>query len=267
MLIDTFAEDSLAVLTARAADLPPSHHLYLLVDGAFVPGLHKLLREDAKAILFESLPGCNDETRDASPFLTPLSLPDKTVVRLLKRCDGWPMVSAIETTETLRELAERLAAWCVVEADGQRFNFRFADTRRLPAIFNTLSALQRASFAGPAVRWSYVARDGRWRELEIDGASAEIATEPVLDQRQFSVLVDDSRVDEVMVRLADRGNAMHAHPSRSHALLISAIRAADAAKLDDQRLLDWCEWYWRNDALQDESATALSLNVWRKATC
>jgi hypothetical protein len=68
---------------------------------------------------------------------------------LLDKCSGWPMMCAIETPESQAELAARLAAWCVVEVDDQRFNFRFPDTRRLPAIFDALTPTQRAEFAGP----------------------------------------------------------------------------------------------------------------------
>jgi Domain of unknown function (DUF4123) len=263
MLIDTFAEDPFEALEARAEALAPSHYLYLLVDGAFVPGLHKMLRRDAKAVLFESLPGCREETQDVSPFLAPFRPADKVMVRLLKRCNGWPMVSAIETTESLHGLSERLAAWCVVEADGQRFNFRFADSRRLPAIFEILSLSQRASFCGPAVRWTYVSRDGSWRELEIDGLGGPISAEPALDQRQFASLVDDSRVDELMVQLRYRGNAIFKQPAKSHSLLALALGVAANAKLADENVLDWCEWFWKRDQLQD-AATALSLlETWR----
>jgi hypothetical protein len=234
------------------------------VDGAFVPGLHKKLRPDEKAILFESLPGCREETKDMSPFLAPFKSADKTIARLLKRCNQWPMVSAIETTEFLRELSERLASWCVVEADGQRFNFRFADTRRLPCIFKTLSPAQRVAFCGPVVRWTYVSRDGRWAELKIDGPSAPAAAEPVLNQRQFASLVHDSRVDELMVQLGYRGNATYKHPVRSHQLLTAALKTATDAELSEEHVLDWCEWFWRRDSLHDKSAAALALESWRE---
>lgn len=263
MLIDPFAKNWFEELYARAEELRPSHGLYLLLDGVFVPGLHRLLGKNAKVILFESLPGCTEDAKDVSPFLIPFDSVDKNLPALLRRCDGWPMVSAIETPESLTELSERLAVWCVVEADGQRFNFRFPDTRRLPAIFQTLSAAQRAQMAGPAVRWSYVSRVGDWHELDVGGPGVEIATDPLLDQRQFALLVDDSRTDELLTLLADRGCAPHRHPSRSYALLTAALRAAAAAELNNDDTVDWCEWFWRNDQLQDGSTAASTLASWR----
>lgn len=259
MLIDTFPATWLEHLQAA----PSMHPVYLLIDGAFVPGLHKLLGENARSLLFESLPGCTAETKDVSPFVTLWDAGDKRLRNLLRRCDRWPMVSAIETPESLKDLSDRLAAWCIVEADGQRFNLRFPDTRRLPAIFRTLNPAQRAQMAGPAVRWSYVSRDGQWRELEVAGSAGEIASEPTLDQHQFGALVDDSRADELMTLLRRRRNDPYQHPSRSHALLDEALRAAASVKLDDGDTLDWCEWFWQADQLHDASTTAALLADWR----
>jgi hypothetical protein len=263
MLIDAFSEDWLDVLYQRAAELPVARKMYLLLDGAFVPGLHRRLHVERKAILFAALRGCTDEVRDVSPFLAPFSPDEKVLKSLLSRSNRWPMVSVIATPELLEQLTDRLAAWCVVEADGQRFNFRFPDTRRLPAIFGTLSPVQRAQIAGPATSWSFIGRDGRWCELELDGCDMDIAAEPVLDQRQFAHLVADSRVDEVLVLLNDRGAQVFRHPSRSHALLMAALRAAHMEQLPDDALLDWCEWFWRQDRLHDDSGAVSMLQAWR----
>jgi hypothetical protein len=263
MLIDLFAENWLEALHVRAAKLDPLYGIYLLVDGVFVPRLHRLLIEHPKAILFESLPGCTDETKDVSPFLIPFDSTNKTLALLLRQCNRWPMVSAIETSESLKKLSDRLAAWCVVDADGQRFNFRFPDTRRLPVIFQTLNAAQRAQMTGPAARWSYVSRDGNWRELEIDALDAEIVRDPVLDPRQFAALVDDSRTDELLTILSDRGYETYRHPCKSHALLTIALQAAAAAALDNDDTIDWCEWFWQNDQSHDDSTAALMLANWR----
>lgn len=260
MLNDPFADNWLEQLQA----VPSMHPVYLLIDGAFVAGLHNLIEENAKSLLFESLPGCTGETRDVSPFVTLWDAGDKRLRNLLHRCDRWPMVSAIETPESRKELSERLAAWCIVEADGQRFNLRFPDTRRLPAIFRILSPAQRAQMAGPAVRWSYVSRDGQWRELEVAASVARIASEPTLDQQQFGALVEDSRADELMTLLRRRRNDPYRRPSRSYALLDAALRAAASVKLDDGATLDWCEWFWQADQLHDASTTATLLAGWRE---
>ena len=165
--------------------------------------------------------------------------------------------------DALAQLAARLSAWCIVEADDQRFNFRFPDTRRLPAIFRTLSSEQRAQFAGPAARWSCISRDSSWNELDVTGVSGEPAANPVLGDQQFAALVDDSRADEVLVRLGDRGQAVDRHPSVSYARVTAALRVAVSGQLADEDVLDWCEWYWQHaEAGHDLSAEA-AIQAWR----
>ncbi|MCS0658181.1 DUF4123 domain-containing protein [Massilia terrae] len=261
MLIDSFAPDWLDDLCARYEALPPRHFLILLIDGAFVPGLHRLLPCGAKRLLFESLPCCSDQARDVSPILVRFEPNSRRLTRLLKQCDRWPMVSALETQETADRLAARLAAWCIVEADGQRFNFRFSDTRRLPSILNTLSGAQLRQFLGPAVRWTYLSRDGRWIERKFVPSDAPIADDPVLDQPQFSILVDDSLVDEILSLLGSRGHEVYRSPARSHALVATALSAATRAGIQDQ-LIDWCEWFWQRDQLFDASEAASRLVAW-----
>jgi hypothetical protein len=264
MYIDAYDDTWFDDLGERLVGLPSGQGLYLLIDGAFVPGLHRQVKLERKAFLFESLPGCNASTKDVSPFLVPFEGTDKQMRALLERCERWPMVSLIGTTEPMEALARRLAAWCIVEADGQRFNFRFADTRRLPAIFRTLNARQRAALAGPALRWSYVTRSGGWGELALEAGASGIATDPELDPHQFAALVDDSRIDEFLVLLRDRGQDVYRRPSRSHVLLAEALTAAGDG-LDERELLGWCEWFWRRDQLSC-SDTAGALTAWRNTS-
>lgn len=263
MLIDAFADDWIELLVARAADLTPSKHLYILLDGAFVPGLHKILAADRKALMFASLPGCTEQTEDVSPFIFLFLPADKNLRALLRRCERWPMVSAIETSETLQGLANRLSAWCVVEADGQCFNFRFTDTRRLPAIFGTLKPEQRAWITGPAGRWSFIGRGGRWLNLDVISSSEGLATDPKLDALQFAALVEDSFADELMALLVDRGHDLFRYPSKAYALVNAAVHTASKAKLNEQHLVDWCEWLWVNGQSLDNTAAALALATWR----
>lgn len=263
MLIDPFADGFLDELNKQARTLPAAHHLYLLIDGAFVPGIHRRVVQDRKAVLFEALPGCGDDARDVSPFLVPFVPDDAHLARTLLRCERWPMVSLIETTESLPALAARLAAWCVVESDGQRFNLRFPDTRRLPSIYQTLDKGQRARFAGPAARWSYIARNGAWRELTIEGAVQEIASNPSLTDQQFAALVEDSEVDEIMEILAIRGYEVYQRPSESHARISSALAAAKAANLPEDEREIWCEWLWTRQEAVDYSNLDLPLGQYR----
>lgn len=266
MLIDTFSQEWLDELRARSQQVAPPNRLYVLVDGVFVPGLQRMLASERRAVLFASLPGCTEEAVDASPFLTPFDPGDRRLEALLRRCDRWPMLSVIGTPESLQDVACRLSAWCVVEADGQRFNFRFPDTRRLPAIFHALNPAQRAQILGPATSWAYIGRDGGWHALPVESADAAIADNPALDEHQFGDLVGDSLADELTVLLRDRGHEVFRRPSRTHALLSQALCAARAANLGDHSLADWCEWFWKQDHLCEDAAVADMLQKWRKTS-
>ena len=245
MFIDTFTPDWQDDLIHQHAALAAGRRLFLLLDGAFLPNWYRevqkaLTAPEDVALLFEQLPGCTDNTRSVSPFLVSYSGPSFLMTLALKKCSGWPMVSAIETTETMVELHKRLAAWCVIENDGQRFNFRFPDTRRLPAMFDCLSAAQRSSLAGPAVGWSYIGRTGAWSQLLTPQGTGDVADEPTLDDTQFSAMVRDSEVDETLVLMRDRGPLPRQLLSDIYANLQAALRIAALAKLEQDLHLDWC---------------------------
>jgi hypothetical protein len=257
MLIDPYDECWLDRLTDAT---------YLLIDGVFVPGLHRRIQavmplNDAPMLLFEGLPGCSDSTRDVSPFLVRYQASNSRLRTLLEKCSGWPMICAIETSESQAELTERLAAWCVVEVDDQRFNFRFPDTRRLPAIFGALSDEQRATLAGPATRWSYIARSGKWEELAVTGTPGAIADRPRLDDQQFAKLVNDSEADEVISILAYRGFKAGLH-SQEYATVSLALRVSRTAVVDAVSKVAWCESWLIDGLSRDADHLAARLSAW-----
>lgn len=268
MLIDSFNETWLGQLEQRLTNLPDGINMFLFIDGVFVPGLFRFREFDADktcaiSLLFETLPACGEETRDVSPFLVSMNRLTRSLASILSRCSGWPMVSAIETTESLAELSCRLAAWCIVEADDQRFNFRFPDTRRLPKIFDTLTLRQRAEMTGPMSRWSYIGREGNWEHLKVDGIAGGVTTQPELDEGQFGTLVDDSEPDEILLQLAYRGVEPTGRPSTNHATVRMALRIADEGKLPQQLRCDWCEFILNQEQTLSESDAASCLPAWR----
>lgn len=250
MFIDPHQPDTIAQLTQRAADLPDECHLYLLLDGAFVPGMYRSRPFQSSTtgpvyLLFETLPGCTAAVRDASPFLMLIkpaggALMERLGARL-GTCSGRPMVSAIATTENLEQLGERLAAWCVIENDGQRFNFRFPDTRRLPGSFAALHAYQRAQLTGSMHFWSYIGRNGNWADLTVAGTESAVAANVVLDDVQFGEIVDDAAPDEVLFRLAYSGFESNLSHSHLHAAVSAALKTAREVGLKEDLHEEWCE--------------------------
>ena len=268
MLIDTFADDWLAQVdlwageTEQAPDTAAAKsELFFLFFGAFVPGLHLSVADalgarKAPVLLFESLPGCNKSTRDVSPMLLPYRATNTPLRKALLRCNGWPMVHAITTPESQDILGQRLAAWCVLEADGQYFNFRFPDTRRLPGLLKALTAQQLAHFVGPASSWRSMGRNGQW---QVSPALAQLplprATEPLdtrLTAAQFSAMLADGEADGILVALQDRGHTWSRPHSEVYADIAQALHIADAAgalALDDVTRIDWCEACMADPAL------------------
>ena len=239
MLIDAYEERWLERLRESSAEIR-----FLLIDGAFLPGLYRRIRATGMevALLFEALPACSDATRDVSPFLVPWTAGNLRFETLLCECSGKPMVSAISTEETLPELTGRLAAWCVIEADGLRFNFRFSDTRRLPAILETLSLEQRAKLVGLASRWAYIGRDGKWRELALGVGVDAIADRPSLDDNQFARLVSESEADEVIANLEYLGPPRFTSPSHQYEIVSRALQCTESADLAVADKLAWCDF-------------------------
>jgi hypothetical protein len=171
------------------------------------------------------------------------------------------MISAIETEETLEQLTARLASWCVIYADGQRFNFRFPDTRRLPGIFRALTVKQQAQLVGPALRWRYMDRCGLWVDLRLPDENLPAVSDwPTLEPAQFGQMVGDSEPDEILLRLSDRGHSWPWRPSRCHAIVAAALMLADTVELEPQRRIDWCEACLAADANPDE----VDLRRWKE---
>jgi hypothetical protein len=267
MMIDPYCNGWLARLDSACESQPSVSTLYLLVDGAFIAGLHRkvgaaLSSCRASTLLFGKLPGCNEETGDVSPFLLVYQPSNARLRAVLEECSGWPMISAIETTENQAELTERLAAWCIVEAGGQRFNFRFPDTRRLPAIFEAFTAKQRAEFSGPATRWSFIDRGGNWAELAVAAAPSAVAERPELDDQQFAMLVSDSEVDEVVMLMRDRCNHVSGRHSQQYARVSLALRIARRARLDTVSTVSWCEFLLMQGLTPDEHQGAACFSQW-----
>lgn len=260
MLIDAYDEHWLDRFNTCAGST------YLLIDGAFIPGLHRRIAATvpalhAPSLLFEKLPGCSEKSRDVSPFLVEFQPTNPRFLALLEQCSRWPMLCAIETSENLAQLTERLAAWCVVEVDGQRFNFRFPDTRRLPAIFAALSDQQRAEFAGPATRWSYIDRSGKWQELAVPRVQSATAGRPRLEDEQFIKLVDDCEADEVISILMYRGQEIESY-SRYHAIVSLALYVARNADLDTQSKAAWCAFCLNGRLSYEANELAARLPQW-----
>lgn len=267
MFIDSFLPHWQHRLDERQERLDSNTQLYLLLDGVFVPEVYRAVQlalgGKKVSLLFERLPSCSDATRAVSPFLLPYLQASAQLAHVLARCSGWPMVSAIETSESIEDLTARLAAWCVVENDGQRFNFRYPDTRRLPGLWAALTPLQRGTLAGPASNWCYMDRDGTWQALPLPLPLGPhpIADRPQLDHQQFAIMVADSEADEVMSLLQSRGRLPEMKPSQQYALVHDALRLAKIDQLGIESYPEWCDFFLHKGLRMEDSAGAVMLGA------
>lgn len=248
--------------------MPDEAHMLLLVDGAFLPGLFRQIKQAGdRNVIFESLPGCSEATRDVSPFLVAFDPSDTSIKSLFHRCSGYPMMSAITTLESKQHFAERMAAWCVIEAGGQRFNLRYPDTRRLPAIFDVMSERQRGEFIGNTLSWRYIGRDGTWKSLPVENSARQslISKRPALDGRQFNCLVGDSETDEIIVQLGQRGIETSLTRSQQYDLLSAASRTFVETGLDDFLRMKWFSECLKKAYAPDAGELREKLANWRKA--
>jgi len=266
MLINSFQPDWQSDLNRRHEALPHGARLVLLIDAAFSPKIFRQLGSTCNPILlFELLPACSKEAKDVSPFVVSFDPTDKSLVRLLALCSGWPMLSVLTTYESAEQLAKRLAAWCIVEVDGQNFNFRFPDTRRLPVIFETLIQQQRREMIGNTIEWHYISRDGSWSSLPVEPWTfpLPISDKATLEQSQFGKLLTDSEPDEMWVQLLDRGVRTHLLPSQRHAVLSYALHVADKDGLDDLSQIAWCMDCIEKSCQSDLEALRSRLAEWK----
>lgn len=269
MLIDPYQAGWLAQLLEQYQRLSTGARLVMLIDGAFVPGLFRQLSGSRPVLLFESLPGCSEAVKDVSPFLVEFQPDGQELLRVLEQCDGLPMLSAIVTHESVEIFGQRLAAWCIVEIEGERFNFRFPDTRRLPAIFDTLTRQQQRSFVGNVASWRYIDRDGSWTDLRLDecgDGTAATTSKAELNRVQFARLVGDSEADEIWARLQYRGVVWEGLPSRLHHVLITALELSRQHGLDDISTLRWCSSVVNDTGVDGGVSVAEAFWRWKKAS-
>ncbi|PTD94926.1 DUF4123 domain-containing protein [Pseudothauera lacus] len=240
-LIDPPAADWLDWLREHARCAAPAHTVILL-DGAFLPGLRQRLQAlgiPAMALFAHAGPA-TAAALELSPLLFDFDPEHPGMHQCLAASAGHPALAVLRSSAPAAVLADSLAAWCVVEIDGSAFNFRFADTRRQPAILRTLDPARRAHLLGPVVQWHCLNRQGQWQALETATDGQTPTTRATLELTQFAALVRDAEADECLAHLADSWPpaVRSIRPSQRHALAEAALCEADAAHIDSpaQRL-------------------------------
>lgn len=233
-------------------------HVFALLDCAFIDHMHAAILKQRLPYrsLFDLSSTPSRELQAVSPTLLPLTPGTAAQWRdVLRLSDGWPMLSLIVTPESLDELTLRLSPWCIVNADGQPFVFRFPDTRRLPAIVDVLTPEQHGQFFGPSIAWRYRTRSAQWAELPLPATPLPIADYVKLDARQYAQLIDDSEADAIIAHLDanEPTTLLPYNAATAHQLVTQALKRADRYGIADTDRTQWCRLYLKQPKLEQMS--------------
>lgn len=125
------------------------------------------------------------------------------VTRLIRHCQGRPMLSFVGTRESLKDISVRWRAVHRVHVvDEQEMLLRFADTRILSYLPQVLTSHQWRAICGAVANWTYFDRTGRLVSCDIpdlkDGQEKILITKAQLDK-----LLDASHPDAMMALIAE----------------------------------------------------------------
>lgn len=223
----------------------PGTQAIALLDCAFSEHCYQAIRKNRLPFrsLFDLSDRPNESLLAVSPTLIPLDLETaRAWGNVLALTDGLPMLSLIVTHESIDELALRLHPWCIVDADGQSFVFRFPDTRRLPAIVKMLTPEQHGGFFGPAQVWRYRTRLAQWADLPLPTLHGPPLERVRLDEKQCAHVIKDSEADEIIadLNLNDPVLMRRYHPADAHELIAFGLNRADHYGIADADRAHWC---------------------------
>ena len=230
----------LATWVAKMAD--GGYNTYALLDGSMFEqnDLEHLAR---RSVNFQpALAGSPLESYGShGPLLCALG-PDTTpgLNALLRRTDGIPGLSFIASRCDRTALSARLIWLAVAQTDdGPPMHCRFADTRVLPALLDSLRPDQRALLAKDVAEWTWIARDATLQakafpSAEAAAPSAENAPFD-LDEKQFASLLTSVEPDMVFQMLDQKMPELiaNAAPHDIHARLVRLLAAARSHGIAD----------------------------------
>lgn len=234
--IDRFSPAFWPTWQAWRSPAPPGR-AHLLVDAAFSTVWQTWARgapEGSCERLFAHVCWTAPDALALSPLLIDVAAVGSELDTLLAAADGLPMLTGFVTHEALPEQAYRLSRWCRVEAGGTQFNLRFADTRRLGPLLDSLTAEQRAAFLGPVASVHIQTRQGEWARLAHVGADVPPAEQATLTEAQFARLLTEAEPDALLARI---GIPSGVGPSRAWAAVAELMQATPnqpGFELEDQ---------------------------------
>jgi len=266
MLIESHEPDWLSKVNNQVSESLADHpdsSAYALLDLAFAPQCFEQLVTQRSALRYQGLydrsPRPDPLLSSVSPTLIELTPETDTEwKRVLEHSNGWPMLSIFVTPESLDELAERLSAWCIVDADGTEFVLRFADTRRLPDIVSSLTPQQHGQLFGPAYAVMCRSRAAQWTSLPLPQVPQAAATHVKFAKAQVIALISASEPDEMLdVLRRDEPSLLAEHsPAAAYEVVCNALDGAGRYGIDGYDRIRWCGVMLTNPDIEREPAAA-----------
>ena len=233
----------------------PDANVFSLLDCVFAESCHTAIKKHRlpSRSLYDLSDEPSPELQAISPTLVPLTratIPEWREV--LRITDGFPMLSMIATPESLDELARRLNSWCIVNADGEPYVFRFPDTRRLPGVVNVLTPQQHGAFFGPARAWRYRTRSAQWAELPLADAPLPPADEVRLDTEQCAQLIGDGEADEILehFHVYEPAFIRPYPPADAYTLIAQGLKRANHYGIENFDRMHWCRLFMQRPELE-----------------
>jgi hypothetical protein len=223
----------------------PEANVFALLDCVFADQCHVAIKKHRlpSRSLYDLSNDPSPVLQAVSPTLVPLTTANIPAWReVLRLTDGMPMLSMIATPESIDALAQRLHPWCIVNADGEHYVFRFPDTRRLPGVVGVMTPRQHGAFFGPAHAWHHRTRSAQWAELPLPEASFSPVDAVKLNAEQFAQLIADSEADTIISHLHTYEPALIQpyHPALAHDLIAQGLKRADHYGIEDRDRIEWC---------------------------
>jgi hypothetical protein len=193
---------------------------------------------------------------DLSPLLFALAdAPGRwcAQVRALDAVCRWlPVMSLLRSPWPLERVREHLQSLLLVEAEGQAYLLRFADTQMLAAVNTVFTPAQRARFFQGLQAWFSVDHEGVLRDAADPQRHAR-AAEPghvplALDTAQTHALLDATAVQALASQVrhleATFSDALD-HAQQTEFISNCLATAKDAGIRDDTTLVLWALQRWQ----------------------
>jgi hypothetical protein len=125
------------------------------------------------------------------------------VTRLVRHCQGRPMLSFVGTTESLEDISARWRAMHMVSVvDEQEMLLRFADTRVLSYLPQVLTSPQWKAICGAVSHWTYFDRSGRLVTCDIPDSN-DGPRKVSITKEQLEKFLDISHPDALMALIGE----------------------------------------------------------------